>query len=150
VLLSRLRSAVRPLLARPGFSAVVILTLALGIGLNTAISTVLDAALIRTLPFRAPERLLRVDQVQLDHQGRTFGYSWPGLFELRERSDILSAVAAFNERTLPVRLGERTEMLRVAQVTGNFLQVLGVRPLLGRDFRVEEEGPQAVARSVRR
>jgi putative ABC transport system permease protein len=143
VLLSRLRSAVRPLLARPGFSAVVILTLALGIGLNTAISTVLDAALIRTLPFRAPERLLRVDQVQLDHQGRTFGYSWPGLFELRERSDILSAVAAFNERTLPVRLGERTEMLRVAQVTGNFLQVLGVRPLLGRDFRVEEEGPQA-------
>jgi hypothetical protein len=40
---------------------------------------VLDAALIRTLPFRAPERLIRVDQVQLDHQGRNFGYSWPGL-----------------------------------------------------------------------
>ena len=141
--LSRLRSIVRPLLARPGFSAVVILTLALGIGLNTAIYTVLDAALIRTLPFRDPERLLQIEQVQLDHQGRTFGYSWPGLLELRERQDLLSGVAAHNARTVPVRLGERTEMIHTAAVTGNFLDVLGVRPLLGRDFRPEEEGPSA-------
>ncbi len=143
MLLSRLRSAVRPLLARPGFSAVVVLTLSLGIGLNTAIYTVLDAALIRTLPFRAPERLVRVDQVQLDHQGRTFGYSWPGLLELRERPDVFSGVAAYDDHTLPVRLGERTEMIPTAAVTGNFLEVLGVRPLLGRDFRPEEEGLQA-------
>ena len=143
--LSRLRSAVRPLLARPAFSAVVVLTLALGIGLNTAIYTVLDAALIRTLPFRAPERLVRVAQIQLDHQGRNFGYSWPGLMELRERPDIFSGVAAYNEGTLPVRLGDRTEMIPTAAVTGNLLEVLGIRPLLGRDFRPEEEGPQAPA-----
>ena len=140
---SRLRSAVRPLLARPAFSAVVVLTLALGIGLNTAIYTVLDAALIRTLPFRAPERLVRVDQLQLDRQGRDFGYSWPGLMELRERQDIFSGVAAYNEQTLPIRLGDRTEMVPVAAVTGNLLEVLGLRPHLGRDFRPEEEGPQA-------
>jgi len=143
VLLSRLRSAVRPLLARPAFSAVVVLTLALGIGLNTAIYTVLDAALIRTLPFRAPERLVRVDQVQLDHQGRNFGYSWPGLMELRERSDTFSGVAAYSDHVLPVRLGDRTEMISSASVTGNMLEVLGIRPLLGRDFRPDEEGPQA-------
>ena len=143
MLLSHLRSVVRPLLARPGFSAVVILTLALGIGLNTAIYTVLDAALIRTLPFPAPERLVRVDQVQLDHHGRTFGYSWPGLLELRERADVLAGVAAYNDGTVPVRVGDRTEMLPTAAVTGNFLEVLGVRPLLGRDFRPEEEGLQA-------
>ena len=143
VLLLHLRSAVRPLLARPGFSAVVILTLALGIGLNTAIYTVLDAALIRTLPFPSPERLVRVDQVLLDHQGRTFGYSWPGLMELRETPGLFSGVAAYNDHTLPVRLGDRTEMVPTAAVTGNFLQVLGVRPLLGREFRPEEEGPQA-------
>ena len=142
---SRLRSAVRPLLARPAFSAVAVLTLALGIGLNTAIYTVLDAALIRTLPFRAPERLVRVAQIQLDHQGRNFGYSWPGLMELRERPDIFSGVAAYNEGTLPVRLGDRTEMIPTAAVTGNLLEVLGIRPLLGRDFRPEEEGPQAPA-----
>ena len=143
MLLSRLRSAVRPLLARPAFSAVVVLTLALGIGLNTSIYTVLDAALIRTLPFRAPERLVRVDQVQLDHQGRNFGYSWPGLMELRDRTDIFSGVAAYSDHTLPIRLGDRTEMVPTAMVTWNLMQVLGVRPLLGRDFRPEEEGPQA-------
>ena len=121
------------------------LTLALGVGLNTAIYTVLDAALIRTLPFRAPERLVRVDQIQLDHQGRTFGYSWPGLMEVRERSDIFSGVAAYNDQVLPVRLGERTEMIPSASVTGNLLEVLGIRPLLGRDFRPDEEGPQAPA-----
>jgi len=141
--LSRLRSAVRPLLARPAFSAVVVLTLALGIGLNTAIYTVLDAALIRTLPFRAPERLVRVDQIQLDHQGRNFGYSWPGLMELRERSDAFSGVAAYNDHVEPVRLGDRTEMISTASVTGNMLEVLGIHPLLGRDFRADEEGPQA-------
>ncbi len=140
---SHVRSAVRPLLTRPGFSAVVILTLALGIGLNTAIYTVLDAALIRTLPFRDPDGLVQVNQVQLDHQGRTFGYSWPGLLELRERADLFSGVAAYNEHTLPVRLGDRTEMVHTAAVTGNFLAVLGVHPLLGRDFRPEEEGIQA-------
>jgi len=145
VLLSRLRSAVRPLLARPGFSAVVVLTLALGIGLNTAIYTVLDAALIRTLPFRAPERLVRVDQIQLDHQGRNFGYSWPGLMELRERTDVFSGVAAYTDHVLPVRLGERTEMIPIGSVTGNLLDVLGIRPRLGRDFRPDEEGPQAPA-----
>jgi putative ABC transport system permease protein len=122
-----------------------VLTLALGVGLNTAIYTVLDAALIRTLPFRAPERLVRVDQIQLDHQGRTFGYSWPGLMEVRERSDIFSGVAAYNDQVLPVRLGERTEMIPSASVTGNLLEVLGIRPLLGRDFRPDEEGPQAPA-----
>ena len=143
VFLSRLRSVVRPLLARPAFSAVVVLTLALGIGLNTAIYTVLDAALIRTLPFRAPERLVRVDQIQLDHQGRNFGYSWPGLLELRERQDIFSGVAACHTQVLPVRLGERTELVPIGAVTGNFIEVLGVRPLLGRDFRPEEEGPHA-------
>ncbi|MGZ6080813.1 MAG: ABC transporter permease, partial [Myxococcaceae bacterium] len=129
-----LRSAVRPLLTRPGFSAVVILTLALGIGLNTAIYTVLDAALIRTLPFREPDGVIQVNQVQLDHQGRTFGYSWPGLLELREHADLFSGVAAYNEHTLPVRLGDRIEMVHTASVTGNFLEVLGVHPLLGRDF----------------
>ncbi|HEY1333537.1 MAG TPA: ABC transporter permease, partial [Myxococcaceae bacterium] len=119
--------------------------LALGIGLNTAIYTVLDAALIRTLPFRAPERLVRVDQIQLDHQGRNFGYSWPGLMELRERSDVFSGVAAYTDHALPVRLGDRTEMISTAPVTGNLLEVLGIRPLLGRDFRPDEEGPQAPA-----
>jgi len=120
-----------------------VLTLALGIGLNTAIYTVLDAALIRTLPFRAPERLVRVDQIQLDHQGRNFGYSWPGLMELRERSDAFSGVAAYNDHVEPVRLGDRTEMISTASVTGNMLEVLGIHPLLGRDFRADEEGPQA-------
>ncbi len=144
-MLSRFRSILRPLLARPGVSAVVILTLALGIGLNTAIYTVLDAALIRTLPFRDPDRLVDVNQVQLDHQGRTAGYSWPGLIELRSLTDVFAGVGAYDEKSLPVRLGDRTEMVHVASVTGDFLEVLGVRPLLGRAFGPEEEGPGSPA-----
>ncbi|HET6980841.1 MAG TPA: ABC transporter permease, partial [Myxococcaceae bacterium] len=143
MLASRLRSVVRPLLARPGFSAVVILTLALGIGLNTAIYTVVDAALIRTLPFRQPDRLVKVDQFFIERPGKTAGYSWPGLLELRERTDIFSGVAAHDVHSLPVRMGDRTEVIPTAGVTGNFLHVLGVRPLLGRDFRPDEEGLSA-------
>ncbi|HET6981138.1 MAG TPA: ADOP family duplicated permease, partial [Myxococcaceae bacterium] len=148
MLASRLRSVVRPLLARPGFSAVVILTLALGIGLNTAIYTVVDAALIRTLPFRQPDRLVKVDQFFIERPGKTAGYSWPGLLELRERTDIFSGVAAHDVHSLPVRMGDRTEVIPTAGVTGNFLQVLGVRPLLGRDFRPDEEGLSALRLAI--
>src|SRR5262249_19785631 len=58
-------------------------------------------------------------------------------------TDVFSGVAAHNVQSLPVRLGDRTEVLPAAAVTGNFLQVLGVRPLLGRDFRPDEEGLSA-------
>src|SRR5262249_14153154 len=140
---SALRSAVRPLLARPGFSAVVVLTLALGIGLNTAIYTVIDAALIRTLPFRQPERLVKIDQVFVEHPDKSAGYSWPGLLELRERTALPPDLAASHAHTAAVRLGDRTELIPSAGVTGNFLAVLGVRPLLGRDLRPDEEGLSA-------
>jgi putative ABC transport system permease protein len=143
VLASRLRSVVRPLLARPGFSAVVVLTLALGIGLNTAIYTVVDAALIRTLPFHQPDRLVKIDQFFLEHPEKSAGYSWPGLLELRERTDLLSGVAAYTEHTVAVRLGDRTELIPCAGVTGNFLEVISARPLLGRDFARAEEGLSA-------
>ncbi|HZW88265.1 MAG TPA: ABC transporter permease, partial [Myxococcaceae bacterium] len=141
--LSRLRSAVRPLLARPAFSAVVVLTLALGIGLNTAIYTVVDAALIRTLPFGQPDRLVKIDQIFLEHPEKSAGYSWPGMLELRDRTDLLSGVAAYTEHTVAMHLGDRTELIASAGVTGNFLQVLGARPLLGRDFGPTEEGLSA-------
>ena len=140
VLLSRLPSTVRPLLARPAFSAVVVLTLALGIGLNTAIYTVVDAALIRTLPFHQPDRLVKIVQFFLERPEKMAGESWPGLLELREQTGLLSGVAAYDLRSLTVRLGDRTEVIPSAGVTGNFLEVLGVRPLLGRGFRPEEEG----------
>ncbi|HEY1419033.1 MAG TPA: hypothetical protein VGF41_14080 [Myxococcaceae bacterium] len=124
MLASRLRSVVRPLRARPGFSAVVVLTLALGIALNTAIYTVVDAALIRTLPFRQPDRLVKVDQFFLERPEKNAEYSWPGLLELRERTDVLSGVAAYTEHTVAVRLGDRTELIPGAGVTGNFLEVI--------------------------
>jgi len=143
-----LRSALRPLLARPGFSAVVILTLGLGIGLDTAVYTVVDAALIRTLPFRDPDRLVRLDQLQLDEGTQRFGFSWPGLLELRQRTDLFEAVGAVNEGTASVRFADHAELVPVARVTANLLDILGMRPALGRGFQPGEEGLGAPALAI--
>jgi predicted permease len=141
--LDDLKFAVRLLRRSPAFGAVAVLTLALGIGANTAIFSLIRGVLLKPLGYPAPERL-----VFISSQFPTLGFDqfWispPEFFELKERSRSFSSVGAF--RTGAVNLGTATEPRRVnaAVVTADLFTTLGVPALLGRTFTPEETLPNA-------
>src|SRR5438309_3438833 len=135
------RHALRTLRNAKGFAAVAILTLALGIGLATAVFTVADALLLRRLPIRDQDRL-----VVLWGQAPDRGFDYPlRLDEAREfarRTRSLAQVALFGYEgawPMPIRDGERIARLRGAIVSGEFFDVLGVQPSLGRALHAEDD-----------
>ncbi|HZJ53317.1 MAG TPA: ABC transporter permease [Myxococcaceae bacterium] len=145
-LLQDLRYALRSLGHRPGFAGVAIVTLALGIGLNASVFTVVDAALVRSVPYAEPERLVHLWQVQDDAERRRFPFAWQTLREL-QASDLFAAVAGYSAAPVAWTGRPEPEDLPGLLVTANFFDVLGVRPALGRGFLPGEDeagGPRAV------
>src|SRR5437016_13001678 len=135
------RHALRTLRNAKGFAAVAILTLALGIGLATAVFTVADALLLRRLPVRDQDRL-----VVLWGQAPDRGFDYPlRLDEAREfarRTRSLAQVAFFGYEgawPMPIRDGERIARLRGAIVSGEFFDVLGAQPVLGRTLNARDD-----------
>jgi putative ABC transport system permease protein len=152
------RHATRRLARAPGYAALVVLTLALGVGANTAIYSVLDAVLLEPLPYRAPERLVRVYEAPPD---RTGGYEdnylrAPTVAAYRSWEDVFESFGAlYTYRELGVDLteGDRPVRLTVVPVTAGYFETLGARPVIGRTFLEEEttgegEGGGAVRGSV--
>jgi putative ABC transport system permease protein len=131
------RYALRSLRKTPGFTVVAVLTLALGIGANTAIFSVVDAVLLRPLPFRAPNRLVMVweRRPQRDHVVA----SYPDFRDWRDRSRSFDGMAAFSAWTHNLTGAGSPERVESAVVSTNFFDVLGVTPSIGRAFRPEEE-----------
>ncbi len=131
-----LRYGVRMLLTHPGFTAVAVVTLALGIGANTAIFTLLDKVLIRPLPVEQPERLVTF----VSDPGGTPGiFSYPSYTEFRDRNDVLAGLIAYLQRPLSLSDGSQTQRVVGQIVSGNYFSVLGVQPGLGRFFLDEED-----------
>jgi predicted permease len=127
------------------FSVVAILTLALGIGANTAIFSVVHAALIRPLPYAEPDRLITLGQVRRQQtiSGRLSPGSWnasyPDFLDWRAQSKTFESLAGFTGDGFILHgLGE-PETVFAVQATPNFFSTLGVRPVLGRDFRTGED-----------
>ena len=146
-LASDLRSAARMLAGRPGFTAVAVLTLALGIGANTAIFSVVHAVLLRPLPYRDPDRLVRaVNVVQEADFELTAGADF---LDWRDQSRLLDAVAAYDTSAVTLQGDGERERIQAARVSANFLSVLGVGLAQGRGFLAQEEklngGPAALA-----
>ena len=148
-----LRYAARQLLKNPGFSAVAVLTLALGIGANTALFTVINAVLLRSLPVKNPDELVQVI-VSAGASGPNYAFSYPFYERLREGGRSLSGLFAAGGVGLKDRLmvtnGDNAsiEFVRAQAVSGNFFSVLGVPALLGRTFADADDrpgNPQAVA-----
>jgi predicted permease len=135
-----LRHALRLFWQRPGFSAVVVLTLALGIGANTAIFSVLNAVLLRPLPYRDPGRLAMLWCADPAHgllEGRV---SLLNFADWKARSHSFQDVTVFVGKTFLLgRNDGPPERLRSARVPANFFPLLGVEPLLGRVFSAQEE-----------
>jgi putative ABC transport system permease protein len=124
----------------PGFALVAILTLALGIGANTAIFTVANTLLLRPLPYAEPGRLALLFA---DRRGELQGFSYLRYSLLRDRTRSFSAVAVFASDTFNLTGRGDPEQLSSARVSANFFEVLGVRPELGRAFGSNGDQPEA-------
>jgi len=140
-----LQYAVRLLRRSPGFTLVAALTLALGIGVNTAIFSVVRGVLIKPLPYPDPDRLVRVFE-ESPPSTPEFPVSVAVLLELRDHSRAFESVAAYQRSDLQLG-GERPEQLRGMRVTAGFFHVLGFAPQYGRDFTRDDEidGHETVA-----
>ena len=135
-----LRHALRLFWRRPGFSAVVVLTLALGIGANTAIFSVINAVLLRPLPYFAPERLAMLWSEDSAHGLKEGRVSLLNFADWKSRSHTFEDMTVFIGQTFLLGNNDGPpERMRSARVPANFFPLLGVEPILGRVFTADEE-----------
>src|SRR3989454_2741384 len=140
-----LKFAFRQLLKNPGFTAVAVLTLALGIGACTAIFSIVDAVLLRPLPYPQAEKIVSLREV--DAKSRQITFAEPNFLDVRARNHTLAAAAQYNMQLTTVLGGSEPVRTRVAYVWGDFFKALGVQPANGRSFLPAEAkaGGQPVA-----
>src|SRR5262245_38428677 len=140
-MLSDIRYAVRLLLKSSGFSLLAILALALGIGANTAMFSIINTLFLRPLPFPEPERLVQLTSSLPDLSIDGGPFSWPRYEAVRDRQQVFShlAVSAFNQFTLTGR-GD-PEVIVGVMISDDYLATLGVQPIEGRGFSAEEQAP---------
>ena len=131
--------AFRTLRRAPGFTAIVVLTLALGIGANTAIFSVIDGVLLKSLPHRDADRLIYLRQSTDATDGTSLAFSVPEVTDLRAAKS-LGAIAEYSPFNLTLE-GENAVRLNVGLVTGNFFETMGLSPVLGRLTTSRDDGP---------
>lgn len=136
-LLKDIRYGVRGLLKRPGFTAVAVITLALGIGANTAIFSLVDTVLLRPLPVRNPEEIVSV--AVRGKNDSMLAFSYPNYKDFRDRNEVLSGLLLY--RFAPLSLSQQGNNERVwsYEVSGNYFDMLGVQAVQGRTFLPEED-----------
>jgi len=134
-----LRYGVRMLLKNPGFALIAIVTLALGIGANTAIFSVINGVLLRPLPYEKSDRLVQMNERSRQMDGMSI--SWPNYQDWRAQNHVFEAIAVFNRGSYNLTGTGEPEQLRAGQVTANLFSVLRTKPMLGRVFTEEEDKP---------
>ncbi len=150
-LFSDLRFAVRTFVRNPGFTAAAVVVLALGIGANTAIFSVVRSVLLEQLPVAEPERLCKIWISKPEGRIEAAPVSLPDFQEWRRELDsfqTLGAYPAFSFHGLTLAGAGPAEELNTAYVSGGYFEAMGVRPLLGRLFTLEDDQPPAAARKV--
>jgi putative ABC transport system permease protein len=128
-----IRYALRSLLKRPAFTAVAVITIGLGIGVNTAIFSVINAVLLRPLPYDDPSRLISFRSNQ----------SAPDLADLESQSKTFSSLGGMVVQPLAYTAGSEPIQLQIGQVTGRFFETLGIKPERGRFITAEDDKPGA-------
>ena len=141
-----IRYAIRALVRTPGFTAVAALTLALGIGANTAIFSVVNGVLLRPMPFEDPDQLVAVRSTAPGLGYDDFSMS-PGIYVQYKEAEIFEELALLNRTAVNVTGDGNPERIDASFASRTLFPTLGVSPLLGRNFTEEEdlpEGPQVV------
>src|SRR2546430_6342978 len=138
-MMTDLRFALRQLIKSPGFAFLAVITLALGIGLNTAIFSLIIDLFLRGLPFHQPERIVRIYGESRERELKQLPYSIPRFWHYRDGQTVFSGMAADNGYAVTLTgLGEAVQV-NAQTVTANYFDVLGVRPIRGRVFLPQEE-----------
>lgn len=140
------RYALRTFLKSPGFTFVVVLTLALGIGANTAIFSVVYAALLRPLPYREPSRLFTLGESRTQHVISTeiADTSYPDYLDWKRTAKSIQSFAGYSGDAFTLTGNGEPKIIFAAQVTPSFFSTLGVKPAMGRDFfdgEMQPDGP---------
>src|SRR2546425_6971863 len=136
-----LRYAVRMMGKTLSVTALVVVVLALGIGANAAIFSVVNAALLRPLPYADPDKLVRLSEDSPNVPQMSISY--PNFLDWREQNKVFSGIAALQFRSLNLTGTDEPERLAGRAVSAELFDVLGVKPALGRSFAPEEDGPGA-------
>lgn len=139
--MSDIKFGIRQLRKSPGFTVVVVITLALGIGANTSIFSVVNAVLFRPLPFREPDRLVMVWQTDQSEGNQRQKTSYPNVKDWRGNNEVFEDIAVFHKGDRILTDAQGTRRIPGGVVSSSFFSVLGVKPQLGRTFTVEEDRP---------
>ncbi len=149
-ILQEIRLGLRQMRKAPAFTIVAILTLALGIGANTAVFTLLDQALLRSLPVSHPEQLVRLHATgEAPGHFNSYGgddhdyFSYPMYRDLRDTNQVLQAVIANSQQNVAISWNNKPDMAGCELVSGNYFEALGVRPAIGRLFVPSDEAANA-------
>jgi predicted permease len=134
-----LRYGVRMLLKHPGFTVVAIITLALGIGANTAIFSVTDKLLLKSLPVPHPDQLVLITSVSVNPYFVSNAFSYSLFNDYRTNETPFSGLIAFNQTELQWKIGDRIERVPAEFISGNYFDVLGIKAARGRTFSPEED-----------
>ena len=140
-LLQDMRYGLRVLWKSPGFTIVAVLSLALGVGANTAIFSIVNAVLLRSLPFSHPERLVKVIASNRGVGARDIGFSVPELDDLRTRAGVFDQVTAIQDGPTNLTGGERPQHLELLEVSANYFSMLGTSAHIGRVFGPGDDVP---------
>jgi putative ABC transport system permease protein len=148
-MLTDLRYALRMLIKTPMFAVIAVLTLALGIGANSAIFSVVDTVLLRPLSFKDPDKIVMVWGRYANDPGQVHGnvHSFPDYVDLRDQSQSFSALAAYTRTAGTLAQAEDAQYVEGVAITPEIFEVLGVPPLLGRGFtqaEAKDEGERVV------
>src|ERR1043165_8311320 len=136
-----LRFGLRTLVKNPGFTIVAVIALALGIGANSAIFSVVNAILLRPLPYKSPDQLVAIWE-EARHLGFPKDTPSPANFlDWRQQSTVFDGMSAFAERSFNLTGVGEPERLDGRRVSANLFDVLGVKPIVGRTFVPEEDQP---------
>jgi predicted permease len=133
------KHALRMLSKSPAATAAMILAIALGIGANSAIFSVLDAVVLKPLPYPDAERLVSLWIVRANRPGQKGNFSLPDYLDLRAQTSTFDGLSAFNESSVARTDAAEAEHVTTGVVTSDFFDTLGVRPAIGREFTIDEE-----------
>ncbi len=139
-ILNDVKYALRQLRKNPGFTVIIVLTLALGIGANTAIFTIVNITFLRALPYPEPDRLVYLSESNA--QGNTIPISYPNFLDWQQQ-DVFSSLAVFHGAEGRLKTEQGMEMTSVLHVSADFFNVLGVHPIRGRGMHPEDDIPGA-------